>query len=317
MVMEFPRPSHKPRALRQGDTIAVIAPGSPIGQDRLDAGVAELRRLGYEVRFRPDIVAADTFFAGSHERRYQELRDALADPSVAAVFCARGGYGCNYLVERLASDGLPTQAKIVMGYSDATTLLAWLLQFAGWTTFHGPMVTLEFAVGGAAYDAASFRQALACTSASWSAGDGGARTLRPGLAEGLLFGGCLPMLTATLGTPREIETAGTLLFLEDIAARPYQIDRMLFHLREAGKLEGVRGIIFGEMLDCLQHPEQGYTLESVVLRALEGIDVPVVFGFRSGHTSTGAITLPLGVRTRLDARGSQPSLEILEPAVIS
>ncbi len=317
MANDFPAPSQKPRALRQGDTVAVVAPGSPIGQDRLDAGVAELRRLGYDVRFRPDIAAADTFFAGSHERRYRELRDALDDPAVNAVFCARGGYGCNYLVERLASDGVPGRPKIVMGYSDVTTLLVWLSQFAGWTTFHGPMVTLEFAAGGAAYDAASFSQALACANGSWSVGDGGSRILRPGVAEGRLIGGCLPMLTATLGTRREIETAGTILFLEDIAARPYQIDRMLFHLREAGKFDAVRAIIFGEMLDCLQHPEQGYTLEAVVLRALEGIDVPVVFGFRSGHTSRGAITLPLGVRARLDARSSQPSLEILEPAVIT
>ncbi len=313
--MNFPAPQSKPPALRPGDTVAVIAPGSPIAPERLEAGVAELRRLGYHVRFRPDITAADTFFAGSAERRYQEMREALADPQVKAIICARGGYGCNYLVERLAADGVPSGAKIVTGYSDVTTLLAWLAQFAGWTAFHGPMVTLEFAAGGGAYDAASFRQALACTSGGWSAGDGGARTLQGGIAEGLLFGGCLPMLTATLGTRREIQTAGTLLFLEDVAAKPYQVDRMLFHLREAGKFDGVRGIIFGEMLDCVQHSEQGYSLESVVRRALQGISVPLVFGFRSGHTSSGCITLPLGVRARLDARAPQPSLEILEAAV--
>lgn len=316
MVNQFPAPGKKPAALGEGDTVAIIAPGSPLGRERLEAGAAELRRLGYQVRFRPDVCSADTFFAGGHQRRYEELREALADPAVKAIVCARGGYGCNYLVERLASDGVPAEPKIVVGYSDVTTLLAWLSQFAGWTTFHGPMVTLEFAAGAAAYDAASFRHALAGAGGGWQAGDGGARTLRPGVAEGLLFGGCLPMLAATLGTPREIQTGGTLLFLEDLAAKPYQIDRMLFHLREAGKFDGIRGIIFGEMLDCFQHPEQGYTLESVVLRALEGIDVPVVFGFRSGHTSRAGITLPLGVRARLDAQDEQPSLEILEPAVI-
>jgi muramoyltetrapeptide carboxypeptidase len=313
---KFPQPVKKPAALGSGDTVAVIAPGSPISPERLKAGVEELRRLGYRVRCRDDITSADTFFAGSHARRYQELREALEDPAVKAVLCARGGYGCNYLVERLAADGPPQQAKILIGYSDVTSILAWLTQFAGWTSFHGPMVTLEFAEGAGGYDAASFQQAVSCTAGAWKTGDGGARTLHPGAAEGLLFGGCLPMLVATLGTPREIQTEGTLLFLEDVGAKPYQVDRMLFHLREAGKLDGVRGIILGEMLDCVQHAEQGYTLEEAVLRALDGIKVPVIFGFRSGHTSGAGITLPLGVRARLDAQGEQLSLEILEPAVI-
>lgn len=304
----------KPAALRPGDTIAVVAPGSPIAADRLQAGVDQLRRLGYQVRYRDDILAADTFLAGDHERRFREFFEALHDPAVKAILCARGGYGCNYVVERLAASGPLPAPKIIMGYSDVTTLLCWFWQQAGWVTFHGPMVTLEFAAGPGAWDETSVCCALTRTESGWVLADPASVALRPGTAEGTLLGGCLPMLTATLGTRREIRTDGSILLLEDLAAKPYQIDRMLFQLREAGKFDAVHGIVFGEMLDCLQHASQGYRLEDVILRTLSGLDVPIIFGFRSGHTSSGCLAVPFGVPARLVA-GDRPQLEILEPAV--
>ena len=299
----------KPPALSAGDTIGIAAPGSSIGREPLLAGVAELERLGYRARYREDIFSEDTFFAGSHERRAEEFLEMLEDPEVRAVFCARGGCGCNYVAARLAARPLPAP-KIVMGYSDVTTLLAALWQRAGWVTFHGPMVTVDFAKGPEHYDSASLSRALAGAGGAWEAGRA-TRVLRPGAAEGRLLGGCLPMLAATLGTPREVDWQDAIVFLEDVAAKPYQIDRMLFQLREAGKFRGVRGIVFGEMKDCLQHPEQGYRLEDVVLRALRGLEAPIAFGFRSGHTTRGNICLPMGVRARL----AEDRLEILEDAV--
>jgi len=121
---------------------------------------------------------------------------------------------------------------------------------------------------------------------------------------------------ASSGTPYEIRTQGTILFLEDIAAKPFQIDRMLMHLKLAGKLDGVRGIIFGEMLGCVQAPNQGYTLEEVVMRVVGNMGVPVAYGVRSGHVSKGNITLPIGVSVLLNVGGSGVALEILEPATI-
>ena len=123
------------------------------------------------------------------------------------------------------------------------------------------------------------------------------------------------MLAASLGTPYEIQTAGTILFIEDVAAKPYQIDRMLMHLKLAGKLSGVRGIIFGEMLDCIQTANQGYVLEEVVMRVVGELGIPVAYGLRSGHVSRKNVTLPLGVRSHLTITGSEVSLEFLEPAV--
>lgn len=300
----------KPPALRPGNTVGIAAPGSPIGREPLLAGVAELERLGYRTCYRPDILAENTFFAGSHERRASEFLEMLHDPEIRAVFCARGGYGCNYVAELLAAQTLPAP-KIVMGYSDVTTLLVALWQRSGWVTFHGPMVTVDFAAGPRGYDTASMARALSATEGTWEAGRA-ARVLRGGTAEGRLLGGCLPMLAATLGTAREVDWRGAIVLLEDIAARPYQIDRMLFHLREAGKFQDVRGILFGEMRDCVQHPDQGYSLEDVILRVLHGIEAPIAYGLRSGHTGGGNICLPLGVRARL----ADDRLEILEPSVV-
>jgi len=127
------------------------------------------------------------------------------------------------------------------------------------------------------------------------------QTLVPGSAEGMLYGGCLSLLCASLGTPYEIETRGTILFLEDLAEPAFRIDRMLMHLKLAGKFEDVRGVIFGEMLNCGQRGAQDYTLQQVVQRVLGDLDIPIAYGLKSGHVSRSNITLPFGVNARLTA----------------
>jgi muramoyltetrapeptide carboxypeptidase len=135
-----------------------------------------------------------------------------------------------------------------------------------------------------------------------------------GEGEGILYGGCLSLLVASLGTPHEIRTAGTILFIEDVNARPYQIDRMLMQLKLAGKFNGVRGIVFGEMLDCQQTKDQGYTLQEVILRIVGGMGIPVAYGLRSGHVTRKNITLPIGVHAALNVAGGKAQLKILEAA---
>jgi len=235
---------------------------------------------------------------------------------VRAIVCARGGYGANYLLEALDLEKIKSHPKIFVGYSDLTTLLTYFSDMAGLVTFHGPMVAKDWLHEGGV-DLTSWQAALACT-VSWEPHLGagsGASGLVEGAAEGVLYGGCLSILAASLGTPYEIRTEGTILFLEDLAAKPFQIDRMLMQLKLAGKLDGVRGLVFGEMRDCLQTANQGYTLEEVVLRIVGSLGVPVAYGVRSGHVTAGNITLPIGVRARLTVRGGQVSLKILEAAV--
>jgi len=302
----------KPRALRPGDKVGIVAPASNIKRELLEAGCDGLRRAGYEPFFFESILDRDLYFAGSVERRTRELEDMFGRDDIRAIVCARGGYGANYLPLTLDPTKIVAHPKILVGYSDITTLVCCMADSANFVTFHGPMVAKDFAVADGV-DLESWQNALGGAE-EWKIGEGsGAKPLVTGEAEGILYGGCLSMLVASLGTPHEIRTAGTILFLEDIAAKPYQIDRMLMQLKQAGKLKDVRGMIFGEMLDCRQSPDQDYTLEEVILRIVEDLRIPVAFGLRSGHVSRANITLPIGVRARLTVDDAV-ELRILEAA---
>ncbi|MFZ3263580.1 MAG: LD-carboxypeptidase [Terriglobales bacterium] len=302
----------KPRALRKGDKVGIIAPASNIKREALEAGCDGLRATGYEPFYFQSILERDLYVAGSVERRARELEEMFVRDDIRAIVCARGGYGSNYLLRSVDLAKIAAHPKIFVGYSDVTTLLTWFADKANLITFHGPMVTKDFAVAGAV-DLSSWQNALS-GQAEWLIDESsGAKPLLAGEAEGFLYGGCLSMLVAALGTPYDIHTAGTILFVEDVAAKPYQVDRMLMQLKLAGKLKDVRGIVFGEMMDCRQSATQDYTLEEVVLRVVGDLGIPVAFGLRSGHVSRANITLPLGVHARLEV-GSEVKLRILEGA---
>jgi muramoyltetrapeptide carboxypeptidase len=305
----------KPPALRKGDIVGIVAPASYFPRPDFEAGCEALRQMGYNPVFDDSIFDRDLYFAGSAERRARELESMFLRTDVKAIVCARGGYGANYLLPLLDIKKIAANPKIFVGYSDLTSLITYFCDTAGIVTFHGPMVAKDFAKPGG-IDAASWHFALEGTQ-RWPldfGADSGVRSLVQGSAEGVLYGGCLSMLAESLGTPYEIRTEGTILFIEDVAAKPYQIDRMLMHLKLAGKLDGVRGIIFGEMLGCTQPPTQGYTLEDVVMRVVGNLGIPVAYGVRSGHVSKGNITLPIGVSAVLNVADSGVALEILEPA---
>lgn len=315
-------PSHnsrriKLRTLRPGDKIGIVAPASNVKRETLEAGCDGLRRAGYEPFYFESILERDLYFAGSVNRRARELEDMFVRDDIRAIVCARGGYGSNYLLpipdsKTLDLKKIAAHPKIFVGYSDLTSLLTTFADVANFVTFHGPMVAKDFALADGV-DLASWQNALS-GSANWEIAEGsGAKPLVTGDAEGILYGGCLSILVAALGTPYDIHTEETILFMEDIAAKPFQIDRMLMQLKLAGKLKDVRGIVFGEMLDCRQSPTQDYTLEQVVLRVVGDLGIPVAFGLRSGHVSRANITLPFGVRARLEV-GDRVSLKILESA---
>ena len=316
MVARSSSPILKPESLLPGDTVAVIAPASQIKRDLLLAGVQGLKELGYRTAYSEEILSEDLYFAGTIERRIHEFHQAFSDPNVKAVFCARGGYGTNYLLPHLDLKLIRNNPKIFLGYSDVTTLLTYLHDQLGLITFHGPMVTKDFANANG-IDKNSFDSALTGNSGWRVSQTPVLKALRKGSAEGKLYGGCLSMLAASLGTLYEIRTDDTILFLEDIATKPYQIDRMLMQLKYAGKFERVRAIVFGEMVDCVQAPDQSYTLEEVIMRALSDFSFPVAFGLRSGHVSTGNITLPLGVRAQLRVSDKNVELEITDPATVN
>jgi muramoyltetrapeptide carboxypeptidase len=305
----------KPPALRSGDTVGIVAPGSNIRPDLLQAGCRELQRLGYKTFYLDSIFDHDLYFSGSVKRRAGELQEMFEREEVRAIICARGGYGCNYLLEELDLSKIQRHPKIFIGYSDVTTLLTWFADAGRMITFHGPMVTKDFAADGGVHlpswqSATSGRDPWELVFKS----DSGVQPLVPGDARGTLYGGCLSMVVASLATPYEIQTRDTILFLEDVCAKPFQIDRMLMQLKLAGKFEGVRGLIFGEMLDCIQPGGQAYPLTEVIQRVVGDLGVPIAYGVRSGHVSRDNITLPIGVNVALTVTADNVNLKVLESA---
>jgi muramoyltetrapeptide carboxypeptidase len=303
----------KPPALRAGDTIGIVAPASNIKPELLEQGCRELESLGFKTFYRPDIVTSYRYFAGPHERRRAEFLEMLESKDIRAIFCARGGYGSGHLIPYLSADLIRQNPKIINGASDITLLLNWV-ERSGVVSFHGPMVATSIRQGSAGYDRDAFLSLLQ-GSARLRFPMNGTTVLRPGTAEGRLTGGCLSLVVSTLGTHHEIDTTDSILVLEDIDAKPYQIDRMITHLKQAGKFEGVRAVVFGEMLNCMQHPNQGYTLEEVLLGLLAEFSFPILFGFATGHTSRPNVIVPFGVRARLDLTSSAPLFGLLESAV--
>lgn len=310
-------PILKPEALCAGDTVAIVAPASNLKPEFLSRGVAELNRLGFHATYQDDILAKDRYTAGPDARRAAELMRAFADPKVKAVWAARGGYGVMRILAMLDEQLLRATPKIFIGYSDLTALHLYLYRRFGWVTFHGPMAAKDLAGGKDHYESKSLLAAISRAEPIGTIPAPETRMLHRGSGgrvAGRLLGGCLSLISAMMGTPDELDTDGSILFLEDTSTRPYAIDRMLQQLKRAGKFDGVQGIVFGEMLDCIQHPEQGYTIQDVLADCTAELGVPVMFGLPSGHSPRGNLTLPLGVMATLDAERGVLSVE--EAAVV-
>ena len=305
----------KPPAVAVGARIAVIAPASSADPQRITRGIESLRALGYDVvpgkylygRHRP-------YFSGSVEERLADLHDAFADSSIAAIICARGGYGSNYLLPGLNLGLIRRHPKPFFAYSDMTALQTWLLDQAGLAAFHGPMAAADFEKGDGVH-LPSFHASLSGGQVE-AVPEQGIRILRKGRARGTIYGGCLSILTSVLGTPYAARTEGKLLFLEDQGEKPYRIDRMLRQMILAGKFEGVRGFIFGEMPGCEAGGVHAQSLDAVILDVLRDFEVPIAIGLRSGHVSGGNVTLPLGIEAELILDEGEPLLRYLEPAVV-
>ena len=301
----------KPRALTPGSTVGLVAPASPVKREFVGAGIAELERLGLSVKPGEHLYARARYTAGSADQRYHDFVTLWDDPDVAALFCARGGYGTMDFLDRLVSDGsrFRDNPKIVLGASDVTALLSSLGARAELVTFHGPMVAQRIARG--AFEADALMKLLSSREPYGKLDAPGLEVLHDGAAEGILWGGCLSMVVALVGTPHLPAFEDAVLFLEDTHVKPYQIDRMLTQLELSGRLATVRALVFGQMVECDQHPDQGYTLQEMLRDRTEELGVPVLYGFPSGHTRTSAWPLPLGVRVRVDGDG----VHVLEGAV--
>lgn len=306
----------KPHALVDGAQFMPFAPASPAEPLGVAAGIAELVRVGFRVADR-SLFANDGYFAGSVTNRRDDFAVALGRHDIGGLVGVRGGYGSNYLLDGLEIS-THIDPKIILGFSDLTSLHIFMWERYRWVTFHGPMLAAGLDAGAGVahgYDQRSLVAALQKTDSGWTL-DLDGEVLLPGEAQGRVLGGCLTLVETTLGTQWELQTAGAILVLEDRGMKPWQVDRALMHLLQAGKFERVRGILLGDFPECESPVPGSPTVRDVCSRILAPLGVPIIFGAPVGHTVRPALTLPLGVNARLSAKGAGV-LEILEPAVVS
>lgn len=290
----------KPRALRPGDTIAVVSPASPIDATKLEKGLEVLKSAGYQVLLGRHVLAADAYLAGTDEQRAEDLRWAFEQPEVAAIYCSRGGYGCARLLPNLDLDAMAASGKMFLGFSDITTIhLA--LNRRGLVTLYAPMA-LSFSVEREPWVYASFLDALLGRTDS-PEGMPRAETLVEGVAEGDVTGGCLCLLADSLATPDALEARGKILIIEDVDEHPHRVDAMLTHLLNAGVLQTVSGIVVGEMTSTDEKTDAsigGRPWREIVRDRIAPLGIPAVLGYPFGHVRNMR-TMPLGIRARLDA----------------
>lgn len=306
----------KPRALRAGDRLAIVAPASPFKREEFDDGIAEIRQLGFVPVYDDSVFArhSNGYVAGMPEVRAAAIHNAWLDPSITGIIGVRGGYGSAQVLPLLDPDVARAARKPFVGYSDLTAILNFLTTSCNLVAFHGPMLAGRLGRGAAGYDRSSFEKALCVTEPLGELAPDGLETLKHGEATGTLLGGTVTQLLASLGTPDAFDPpAGYVLFFEEVGERPYRLDRMVTQLRQANLLSRASAIVIGELRDC-DEPAGGPTARSVMADVLADFHGPVLFGFPSGHTTAPAVTLPFGVDCRVIG-GPQPRLIIEEAAV--
>lgn len=304
----------KPRALRSGDRIAVVAPASPFRLDEFDRGVAELAALGFEPVFDESVFERRGYVAGPADVRAGAITRAWRDPSIAGLIGVRGGYGSAQVLPLLDPALAREARKALVGYSDLTALLTFLTIRCELACFHGPMLAGKLARGADGYDRDSFLRALTRPEPAGEVSCDGVEVFAKGEARGPLYGGNLTQLVASFGTPCAFDPPpGHVLFLDEVGERPYRIDRMLTQLRLSGLLDRAAAVVFGQLPNCDEAGGEptAHALAGDLFRDFAG---PVLFGLPSGHTTKPALTLPLGVAVRVVARGA-PRLVIEEAAV--
>ncbi|MBS1814064.1 MAG: LD-carboxypeptidase [Acidobacteria bacterium] len=310
-----------PPALKQGARIAVLSLAGAANEDRVRLGVERLASLGYEpVLFPTATKRGPIYFAGTAEERAADLHRAFVDESIDAIISTRGGWGSVEILPHLDAELIRKHPKPLIGYSDITSVHGWLTRETGLVSFYAPMVAADFARGEfvqEGVDSASWNNALKQGSAWQLGAKDGLHTLQEGSAGGTLFGGCISIVAESLGTPYAMQAPedDAILFVEDVGTKPYQWDRYLVHLRYGGLLERVKGIVFGDMKQCVSDAAENALLEEALRHNLRDFKGPIAIGLRCGHVYEPNISLPLAVRATLITNSTECTLRIEEAAV--
>jgi muramoyltetrapeptide carboxypeptidase len=306
----------KPRALGPGSRLALIAPASPFDRVEFDRGVDEVRRLGFEPVFEPSVFARERYVAGSADLRAAAFRQAWTDTTIDGLVAVRGGYGSAQVLPLISREEIRRTPKVFVGYSDVTAMLTYLTLHCGLVAFHGPMIDQRLSRGTAGFDLQSFERTLCRPEPAGELAPEGLEIIRSGEAAGTLLGGTLTQLVASLGTPYAFDPpGGYVLFLEDHSERPYRLDRMVLQLRQAGVLNKAAAVVIGELPNC-DEPGGDPAARAVMVSLFADFPGPVLIGFPSGHTTGPTMTLPLGVKCRVEATTTRSRLVIEEAAVV-
>ncbi len=307
----------KPAALVPGSTLGIIAPAGPARElVPVIEGIKVIEGLGFRVSLAPNVLNKNKYLAGPGPGRLDDLHRMFLDPEIDGIICLRGGYGSMKILPGIDYRALRRSPKIFVGYSDITALQLALWKMAGLVTFTGPMLLPDLGRKPSDYTLDHFYRALTDPRplGPLPSAPGMEKTvLLPGRSRGRLVGGNLTMVTATLGTPYEIDTRGAILLLEDVDEQPYRLDRMLQQLRLAGKFDRAAGVVFGDFTNCeAGDKDTSFTLPEVFEAAVKGLPIPCFRGLSLGHGRHKA-TIPLGVMAEIDA--GDCSLNIIEPAL--
>ncbi len=308
----------KPPALKPNATIGILSPSSWMNESDLKLAIVVFEEKGYHLVLGESVFLKDHTFAGTPKQRANDINGMFANPNIDAIICARGGYGANRVLPLIDYDLIKANPKIFMGYSDVTAFLTSITQKTGLVTFHGPMLS-SFSKGMVDYNFDLIEKTLfGCeTIIIQSPRELQCRVLNSGKAEGPLWGGNMCLLMNRLGTADQLNTSGTILFIEDIDEYLYAFDRMIVHMKEAGMFENIKGLIIGELVDIKDYDDPfGKSTDEIVMDICGDLNIPIVSNFPCGH-GTYQATLPISIPAELNANEQKPYLKLLEPAVVT
>jgi muramoyltetrapeptide carboxypeptidase len=303
----------KAKRLKAGDTIGIVAPASPSEPSKAERAIKHLTDMGYKVKAGKSVYSSRGYLAGTDELRASDINDMFADDEISAIFCLRGGYGSQRILDLVDFERICNNPKIFMGYSDITALLNAICQKCGLITFHGPMGG-DFAGGLEKRTKRAMKSILESTEPAGELPNPVTpEVVEEGKASGKLAGGNLSIVAASLGTPYEVDTQNRILLLEDVFEEPYSVDRMLTQLKLAGKLKSAAGIILGDWGNSEpEEPEKSLSLEEVFEDIFKGLGKPVLKGLKIGHCKPN-FTVPIGAEVSIDT--CSKTVCILESAV--
>lgn len=310
----------KPARLHVGDTVALISPASRVA-DKKDIVLSKerLEKLGLNVILGKHVTASDGYFAGSDTQRADDVNHMFANPDVKAIFTVRGGWGCARILKYLDFSVIANNPKIIVGFSDITTLLLAINQKTGLVTFHGPVASLPWPAFTVDYikkilfnaEAIVFCNAKNNLNIDLIGTVNSTECINPGVATGKLIGGNLIVLMSLIGTPYAPDWEDKILFVEEVNESIYRIDRMLQQIEQAGVLNKIRGFVFGTCINCCAS-HGGFTLTEILKHYFENTHIPSYMGAMIGHQPE-IFTLPQGLEVELNADNG--TIRMLTPSV--